>query len=145
MPCSMAWNFFGQSNGARSFYEMRSLIARYRKVDPNEQNDFHIGCRILTQPFFLPEERWIKVPESFAPNIVSFKTYSTEDREGLELWERLSGELDIFHPDEDTSAKRWGKPQIIQPRLGQGAFRAGVVDAYGRTVRSYAGTHPSGS
>ena len=52
MPCSMAWDVFGKANGAASFHEMRSMIAKYRKVNPAKQNDFQIGCRILTQPFF---------------------------------------------------------------------------------------------
>lgn len=132
MPCSTAWDFFGEANGARSFHEMRAMIARYREVDLEKQNDFHIGCRILTQPFFLPEDRWIQVPRSWSPSIMTYKRYSTEEAEGLELWKKLSRELAIVHPDEKTPAERWGKPRIIRPRLGQGAFRSEVVDAYGR-------------
>ena len=132
MPFSMAWDFFGEANGAESSHEMRAMIAKYRKKPLDKQNDFQIGCRILTQPFFLPEDRWIQVPQSWSPNIVKFKRYSTEDSEGLDLWEKLSRELAIAHPDEKTPAEQLGKPRIIRPRLGQGAFRSEVVDAYGR-------------
>ena len=132
MPCSTAWDFFGEANGAASFHKMHAMIAKYRKEPPEKQNDFQIGCRILTQPFFLPEDRWIEVPQSWSPNIVKFKRYSTKDSEGLELWKKLSRELAIVHPDEKTPAERLGKPRIIRPRLGQGAFRSEVVDAYGR-------------
>jgi hypothetical protein len=31
MPCSLAWEAFGQANGARSLGEMRSRIQKYRK------------------------------------------------------------------------------------------------------------------
>lgn len=136
MPCSTAWDFFGEANGAESFHEMRAMITEHRTKYPREpldkQNDFLIGCRILTQPFFLPEDRWIQVPRSWSPSIVRFKRYSTEDSEGLELWKKLSRELAIVHPDEKAPAERLGKPRIIRPRLGQGAFRSEVVDAYGR-------------
>ena len=51
LPCSLAWEAFGEANGARSAQEMRALIAKYRRADPNDRSDFPIGCRILTQPF----------------------------------------------------------------------------------------------
>lgn len=132
MPCSMAWDFFGEANGAGSFHKMRTMIAKYRKETPEIQNDFQIGCRILTQPFFLPEDQWIPVPPSWSPSIVKFKTYSTGESEGLNLWKKLSERLPAGHPNEQIPADRLGKPQIIQPRLGQGAFRSEVIDAYGR-------------
>lgn len=136
MTCSTAWDFFGEANGAGSFHDMHAMIAKYRakyrKEPPEKQNDFQIGCRILTQPFFLPENRWIQVPRSWSPSIMTYKTYSTEESEGLELWKKLSRELAIIHPDEEAPEERLGKPRIIRPRLGQGAFRSGVVDAYGK-------------
>src|SRR5215468_12779553 len=82
LPCSLAWEAFGEANGARSAEEMRARIARYRSTDPGDRSDFQIGCRILTQPFFLAESDWIPVPMNWSPNIVSFKTYSVESPEG---------------------------------------------------------------
>jgi len=70
LPCSLAWEAFREANGARSLPEMRARIARYRRADPADRSDFEIGCRILTQPFFLEEADWIPVPASWAPNIV---------------------------------------------------------------------------
>ena len=37
MPCSIAWNAFGITNGANSLREMRERIAKYRSIrtDPN--------------------------------------------------------------------------------------------------------------
>src|SRR5579863_9726925 len=87
LPCSLAWAAFGEANGARSAQEMRTRIARYRRTDPSDRSDFEIGCRILTQPCFFEERDWIATPPSWSPNIVSFKTYSTGDSEGLALWE----------------------------------------------------------
>ena len=132
MPCSVAWDVFGEANGTVSLDELRSTIARYHKVDPVKQNDFQIGCRILTQPFFLPEDEWIPIPESWTPNIVRYKRYSTEQSEGLKLWKAVSKQLGVLHPDEKNPAERFGRPHLIQPRLGQEAFRHVVIDAYGR-------------
>jgi hypothetical protein len=58
MPCSPAWEAFGEANGARSAQEMRVRVARYRRADAGDRSDFEAGCRILTQPFFFAERDW---------------------------------------------------------------------------------------
>lgn len=68
MPCSLAWTAFGLANGARSAQEMRARISKYRRTDPADRSDFQIGCRILTQPFFLEEREWIPVPSRTPPS-----------------------------------------------------------------------------
>ncbi len=132
-PCSLAWEIFGEANGAHSLGQMRERIIKYRRADTNYQNDFNIGCRILTQTFFLDESDWIRPPESWAKNIVTFKTYNTNDEEGLYLWQaahahtskRLSQQL------AETRVP-YGEPTLVLPRLGQGAFRFVVTDTYHR-------------
>lgn len=134
LPCSLAWNAFGSANGASSLREMRDRIVRYRRGDLRDPHDFSIGCRILTQPFFLPEEEWLPAPASWSPNIVTFKTYTTDETEGLALWERMQSR--IGEPQHTSGfaeeQARFGQPTIILPRLGQGTFRVLVTDAYGR-------------
>src|SRR5437588_2884476 len=39
LPASLAWDAFGEKNGARSFAEMRSRIERYRKPRPPVHED----------------------------------------------------------------------------------------------------------
>lgn len=133
LPCSLAWSAFGEANGARSAQEMRSRIARYRRGDPDDRHDFEIGCRILTQPFFFDERDWLSIPPSWSPNIVSFKTYDSDEPEGLALWqavnERISRPTCVGMAD---SGARYGEPHLIRPRLGQGAFRVLVTDIYRR-------------
>ena len=133
LPCSLAWEAFREANGAQSFPQMRARIARYRRADAGDRSDFEIGCRILTQPFFFEERDWIPVPPSWARNIVSFKTYNTGDGEGLALWEAVNDRLGRpkFAGTADP-AVRYGEPQLIRPRLGQGAFRVLVTDVYQR-------------
>lgn len=133
LPCSLAWEAFREANGATSLQEMRQRIVRYRKNDPTDRSDFQIGCRILTQPFFFEEDDWIPVPPSWQPNIVSFKTYTTDDAEGAALWEAVSERVARSTvPGLAEEGKRYGRPHLIRPRLGQGAFRVVVTDSYRR-------------
>jgi putative restriction endonuclease len=130
---ALPWQAFGEANGARSAQEMRARIARYRRADPGDRSDFAVGCRILTQPFFLEEADWIPVPASWATNIVSFKTYNTETPDGLALWEAVQDRVGgVRQPGVAEPQARFGEPQLIRPRLGQGAFRVLVTDIYRR-------------
>jgi len=133
LPCSLAWEAFGKANGANSAQEMRARIAKYRRASPDDRSDFAIGCRILTQPFFFNEPDWIPVPQSWSPNIVSLKGYSTDDAEGLALWDAVNDRLSQKpFSGMGEKQKRYGEPHLIRPRLGQGAFRVLVTDIYER-------------
>src|SRR3954452_8253273 len=98
LPCSLAWESFGEANGAASLPAMRARIAGLRSDRAVGREDFAIVCRILTQPFSLPEEAWLPVP-GWARNIGSFKTYTTDDRDGLLLWEAVQGALREAAPE----------------------------------------------
>jgi putative restriction endonuclease len=136
MPCSLAWEAFGPSNGAKSLSEMRARILKYRSQKADNRADFVIGCRILTQPFFFEREKWIPVPENFSPNIVSIKKYSTEDVEGQALWDAVQDSIknggETVRAFEELPQARYGEPVLVKPRLGQGAFRVVVTDSYAR-------------
>ena len=133
LPCSLAWEAFGEANGATSYGEMRSSIAKYRKAGPDNKSDFEIGCRILTQPFFLEESDYISPPKTFAPNITRFKRYNTGNQEGFELWKAVQDRLAVYNGRLIAEERpRYGTPQLVTPRLGQGGFRVVVTDIYGR-------------
>lgn len=132
LPCSLAWEAFGEANGAHSLRQMRERIQQYRKTAPNDRTDFLVGNRILTQPFFFDEANWISVPKSWSRNIVSFKTYSTDDIDGLRLWQVVADQMVRFQPNASYNEDRYGTPQLVRPRLGQGAFRLLVTDLYER-------------
>lgn len=132
LPLSLAWESFGLANGAPTLTEMRRRIAKYRRTGPDDRSDFPIGCRILTQPFFLDEQDWLPVPASWSSNIVSLKTFTTEDPEGLALWEGMTKRLSVTAPFAAEPGQRFGAPQLVRPRLGQGAFRVVVTDTYKR-------------
>jgi putative restriction endonuclease len=135
LPVSYAWEAFGIKNGARSLEEMRSRVGKYRHQPATPHQDYTIGCRIVTQPIFFPETLWVPQPKSWGQSIVVGKTYSTGDPEGIELWEQIadrgaatSSPLRGFAEPQS----RYGEPTLMMPRLGQGAFRISVTDAYGR-------------
>jgi putative restriction endonuclease len=72
------------------------------------------------------------MPASWSPNIVSFKTYDTGEAEGLALWDAVNERMARSPAFAAWPAVRFGEPQLVKPRLGQGAFRVLVTDIYGR-------------
>ena len=69
LPTSLVWEAFGTKNGAPSLPEMRKRIAFYRGQTEDPREDYRIGCRVLAQPFFFPEDQWIPIPASFSLHI----------------------------------------------------------------------------
>ena len=56
--------------------------------------------------------------------------FDTSDAEGLQLWDAVTERLRAYLAPVDI--RRHGAPQLVTPRLGQGAFRLAVTDGYGR-------------
>src|SRR5262249_37876039 len=89
----------------------------------------------LTQPFFFAERDWISVPASWSPNIVTFKTYDASEGDGAALWTAIQERLarsEVPMVPAAAEQPRYGAPKLVRPRLGQGAFRVMVTDAYRR-------------
>ena len=83
---------------------------------------------------FLEEDQWIDVPDSFARNIVTGKTYDTNEYDGKRIWDAISERLN-FNKISGIVAEPlagYGDEYLIKSRLGQGAFRILVTDAYNR-------------
>ena len=64
--------------------------------------------------------------------------YELDYGEGLRVWREcqeraasLAAEVPVGRHVEQP-AKRWGKPALVIPRLGQGTFRVAVTEAYAR-------------
>jgi putative restriction endonuclease len=129
----VAWQAFGEKNGVVDIDRFRSRIARYRRSPEPELNPV-IGCSILTQPFFWTEDQWIPIPKSWAANIVQGKTYDTAQEEGVALWGevvlRATQDAPTQQAIQDVEKKRYGDAFLTRARLGQGAFRVLVTDAY---------------
>src|SRR6185295_7319208 len=89
LPISLAWETFGVKNGVGSLDEMRRRVIKYRRGAPDPREDFTVGCILLEEPFFLPEESWVRVPPDWSFNIVRGKGYDLERGGGLALWQAL--------------------------------------------------------
>jgi putative restriction endonuclease len=113
---------------------MRLRVARYRRTPANAREDYVIGCRILEQPFFWPRELWLPIADRWSPSIVQGKSFGTDEADGRYLWDAVRERL-AAHPSSAGPAldiPRYGAPQLIRPRLGQGTFRLAVTDSYER-------------
>ncbi len=134
LPISLAWEAFGIKNGAPTLADVRQRVGKYRGL-AGQHEDYTIGCRIVVQPVFLPPEKWIPQPASWGRSIVVGKTYSTDEREGRALWDAVTATnvSDMgAKPGVADEQRRYGEPTLVTPRLGQGAFRISVTDAYNR-------------
>lgn len=131
LPLSLAWSSFGIANGVQSLEEMRQRTLRYRRRVPDDREDFTIGCILLTQPFFLPKERWVPVPSDWSPNIVQGKRYDLASEPGATMFSQVQEALRGLQLHDADSA-RYGDEIAVRPRLGQGSFRVVVTDAYDR-------------
>jgi putative restriction endonuclease len=133
LPFSVAWQAFGEKNGVIDIERFRARIAKYRRSPEPELNPV-IGCSILAEPFFWPQDQWIPIPPSWAPNIVQGKTYDSRDEEGALLWQavhaRITADPEGRAIGEQAEQGRYGDAYLTRARLGQGAFRVLVTDAY---------------
>ncbi|MDQ1249748.1 MAG: putative restriction endonuclease [Actinomycetota bacterium] len=138
LRCSEAWNCLGSGNGVP---DMRALVRKVNdyRDEPVHDPDPIIGCIILNDVTFFSSDSCPPGPASFAKNVVSGKGYTlpSEDTEVEAAFRLLAmaqaadaAPIDYFHPD--TTAEMFGDARLVRPRLGQGGFRASILDAYGR-------------
>lgn len=130
LPCFLAWEAFGEKNGVSSLAELVERTARYRKSP--QTSGTNIGCNVLTDPFFLNENEWIPVPEDWPRNVQRGYTYDTESGSGANLWRAVQERLATYYAADSIQEPRFGDAYLAKARLGQGAFRTLVTDAYQR-------------
>lgn len=140
LPLSIAWDAFGAGNGCSSYQYLQRMISQYRKDD--NLNNPTIGCIILTNPIFFKKEDWIPVPDDWRKHEMEGQSYSTDTEVGQRLWSRVERLLQKYLyqvPNEEKSQlvleepeALYGKSILTKVRLGQGAFRILVTDAYSR-------------
>lgn len=133
LPLSMAWLAFGEKNGAGSLGVCRERLGRYWRGDPGP--DPEIGCIVLDRPFFFDERDWIAEPPDWRPQTQVGKTLDTAEAAGRMLWQEVEQRLRAMPLPEVARAAGAQPLGYWAPgfrRLGQGAFRAAVTDAYDR-------------
>jgi putative restriction endonuclease len=141
LPISIAWDVFEKGNGCDSYQELQRIILQYRQDKTNSNPT--IGCIVLTNPIFFRKEDWIATPEDWGKSIVQGKSYSTDTLIGNELWVKIDRLLQKYLYQvadeeknqlilEEAESPRYGQSVLTKVRLGQGAFRVLVTDAYNR-------------
>jgi len=142
LPISLAWEAFDVHNGAISYSAMRQRLLHYRRIPDTPNEDFGVGCIVLTQPFFFSDSIWFSAPE-WSPSIVRGKAkgYELDKEAGQFIWQSLQKTWQIQKVNDlnqeaqriEEEQARYGKETTFRPRLGQGSFRVLVTDAYRRS------------
>jgi putative restriction endonuclease len=136
LPDWLAWEAFETKNGASDYATMRQRIEKYRRVaQPSPRTPYDIGCLMIAEPVFFAQDEWIDQPRDWKPNIVQGKGYDLTAGEGRRIWEACLDRARAARPEllVAEGAPRFGEPQLVRPRLGQGTFRVAVTEAYERT------------
>jgi putative restriction endonuclease len=143
LPVREAWQFFGEGNGVASQEELLARVARYRarSGNPAPTPNSDIGCTVLVSPIFFEPDRWVRGPSDWKPNIVQGATSDFAVGESARVWQDCLmrarsmqlGEQQQLQFAPFLSPDRFGTPLLVAPRLGQGAFRATILEAYGRS------------
>jgi len=130
LPPSIAWQAFAYKNGTNSFAELMYRIKKYRGRNDIDGDNALIGCIILSEPFFFAKLDWIPVPEDWSSNIVQGKTYETNTEIGNRLYHQVLSHLRVDSSTNNQSPRY--AISLTSHRLGQGAFRVVVTEAYQR-------------
>ncbi len=142
LPDWLAWECFGEQNGAESFEDMRARIEHYRRRNKIAAQPIpHVGCLVIGQPLFFREPDWVRQPSDWGLHTQQGKTYDLSAGEGRRVFEecrqRAEAQLAAIPESHLREAARdvlarYGEGRLVLPRLGQGTFRLAVTDAYGR-------------
>jgi putative restriction endonuclease len=141
IPAWLAWDSFGQANGAESFDAMVRRIEKYRSRERRDPaGNYNVGCLMISSPVFFEPRDWVRAPADWKGQIVSGRNEDLSAAEGRRVYEecvqRAMGHTDMFAEHaattDETSADRYGAPLLVLPRLGQGTFRIAVTEAYER-------------
>jgi len=137
LPAWMAWETFGEGNGAPNRSSMLSRIARLRKDRETDlTGKYEIGCLVLADPVFFPETLWVRPPADMSPNVQRGKGYDIAVGEGRRIYLECRDRVLALRGEkvqvQEGPPEKYGKPILTRPRLGQGGFRVAVADVYDR-------------
>lgn len=141
LPDWLAWECFGEANGAPSFDAMESRLQEIRARNKFREAGSvpQIGCILLSDAVFFPPERWIPQPTDWSSNNLTSKLYDLSYGEGFRIWQacmqhvtELGVSRYLAENAADEPPSGYGQHQLVAPRLGQGTFRVAVTEAYDR-------------
>ncbi len=136
-----AWAAFGWKNGDVDRIGFLRRIGGYRGLDLSDPRTerLPLGCTVLRDAHFWPQERWIPwgETEGWRPNIVQGATVRDAAR-SANLVRAMTADLALL-PGELTDRftlidvdHREVRMRELAVREGQGTFRLRLLDAYGR-------------
>ncbi len=130
-----AWRAFGTENGVNNLAELSEIIWHYKGKDGKRDLNASITCIILTDVFYLDERDWIDISDQWSRAIVSGKSF--RGQEAAQLVEQVSARLrNATIADDAAVAIPEARAGFVlsqsKHRIGQGAFRTLVADAYQR-------------
>jgi putative restriction endonuclease len=138
VPAWLAWESFGDKNGTDTFAEMAARIEAIRRRTGSallaRPQDYEVGCIMISQPVFFPRDDWVTDPADWHPRIQGGKTIDVASGDGRRVLAACLERAARLRPGAEPLAaelRRYGAPQVVQPRLGQGTFRIAVTSAYG--------------
>lgn len=140
LPDWLAWECFKEGNGCSTFDEMRQRLATIRRGYRYAGSDSvpQIGCIVIANAVFFPREQWVQQPSDWPVRAQRPTRYNLIHGEGERVWREC---LERFYANDSRGTHnveaaretgRYGSPALIQPRLGQGAFRVAVTEVYRR-------------
>lgn len=129
MPIRDAWEFFKEKNGASSLEELRQRIGSNRRGVSTSTNHV-IGCIVLSEPFFFADP--IPQPEDWSGSIQNWKRYYLSEANGQRVWRSVALGMEAASAGPASAFGGFGAAGLRVSRLGQGAFRKLVLDAYAR-------------
>lgn len=147
LPDWLAWETFGTANGASTSDQFVALVDNYRGRRDDAPTGHHpagpspalrrVGCILVTEAHFLPDEAHVAEPKGWAGSIVAGKSLDLTEGEGLRIYENcLTAARSLGLGDAGAliaePGARYGAPRLVAPRLGQGTFRISVMEAYER-------------
>jgi putative restriction endonuclease len=139
LPEAFAWEWFGTGNGCASFEEMHARLEKIRrKIKAAPQPGLaQIGCIVIVNPTFFARDEWIPQPRDWPESNLRPMRYDLDVGEGQRVWTECLARIQGRHAgageaEQVRTTSRYGAPILIRPRLGQGAFRVSVTEAYRR-------------
>ena len=141
MSAWMAWDAFGEMNGAPNLESMLDRIIPLRGGDGRtaRAGEFEIGCIMLSAPVFFAESEWVEPPDDWAKTgIQQGKRYPLAAGEGKRVLEECllrAESVEYWNVDRGARFPAEGLPRFgdliqVRPRLGQGLFSTAVRHAY---------------
>ena len=97
-------------------------------------HDYDVGCIMISQPAFFARDDWVADHADWHPRIRGGKTIDVARGDGHRILAECLARTAHLAPEAEPlvdELHRYGTPQTVQPRLGQGTFRIAVTSAYG--------------